>query len=563
MGIDDQEHETNPQALQEPIESDASEENGDEGGGPPPITPPEAPDWLYKSIKDVSKNAAKVYLVYMGFLAYAALTAVSTTDRGLILNDKAHLPLVNIDVSANGFFIVAPLMIILIWLYLQLYIERQAESVDELKKQCGHLETKRLYPWIVNIATYPSPGFIGELQRLAVALCIWIAPVVVLNIMSLSYIRRHAPFASYAMASLAFLGTVVVVFLGTAGRRRKSGQKQRVAYVTLGFLVAFEIFVLSALLPWAQNGAPVEKWSPWMRSVGNYAGRFMIVDLRNQKLVDEPKVDYPPNLRWQNLSYAHLEGADLTSAILKRADLSFARLNGATLVSAVLVGVDFHGAILRGANLRQAILEEADLRGAQLDGTNLQGVDLQTVHNLTVEQLGVAKTLYEAKLQPDLMRAIQERYPYLLKPSLQEAYLRGADFRGANFSGADFRRADLSSVNFAGAHLEGADFEEANLRASLLRGAFLSGANFTRANLGEVSLKHAILQEAILQEAFLVGALLDDADLRGAILRRADFRNAALRRTDLEAADLRGALITIDQLAEVKTLYETKLDAIY
>ena len=37
-----------------------------------------APDWFYKSIEDVSKSAAQVYLIYMSFLAYTALTAVST-----------------------------------------------------------------------------------------------------------------------------------------------------------------------------------------------------------------------------------------------------------------------------------------------------------------------------------------------------------------------------------------------------------------------------------------------------------------------------------------------------
>ncbi len=42
---------------------------------------PEAPGWLLDNIAEASKNARKIYLLYIGFLAYCALTVVSTTGR--------------------------------------------------------------------------------------------------------------------------------------------------------------------------------------------------------------------------------------------------------------------------------------------------------------------------------------------------------------------------------------------------------------------------------------------------------------------------------------------------
>ena len=49
-------------------------------------------------------------------------------------------------------------------------------------------------------------------------------------------------------------------------------------------------------------------------------------------------------------------------------------------------------------------MEDADLRDANLTGTK----------NLTIEQLSGAKTLYQAKLDPELMEKVKESYPHLL-----------------------------------------------------------------------------------------------------------------------------------------------------
>ena len=49
-------------------------------------------------------------------------------------------------------------------------------------------------------------------------------------------------------------------------------------------------------------------------------------------------------------------------------------------------------------------LEEADLRDADLTGAK----------NLTITQLSGAKTLYQAKLDPELMEKVKKSYPHLL-----------------------------------------------------------------------------------------------------------------------------------------------------
>ncbi len=79
------------------------------------------PKWIIDNIAEASRNARAIYLLFIGFLAYCAITVVNTKDRQLILNGTSHLPIINIDVPLNGFFLLSPLIAIIVFIYLQLY----------------------------------------------------------------------------------------------------------------------------------------------------------------------------------------------------------------------------------------------------------------------------------------------------------------------------------------------------------------------------------------------------------------------------------------------------------
>jgi Pentapeptide repeats (8 copies) len=93
------------------------------------------------------------------------------------------------------------------------------------------------------------------------------------------------------------------------------------------------------------------------------------VDAWNAWRVKEPSVR--PDLSWENLRLAHLNGANFAGANLGETDLSMAHLSGADLSRANLGGARLSLADLSGANLTGA-----NLSGAQLVGTNLIGATL-------------------------------------------------------------------------------------------------------------------------------------------------------------------------------------------
>jgi uncharacterized protein YjbI with pentapeptide repeats len=116
-----------------------------------------------------------------------------------------------------------------------------------------------------------------------------------------------------------------------------------------------------------------------------------------------------------SLLYVDAEGADfsesdLTGVHLFGADLRNARLEGAIIKNSRLTRAVFAGADLRRADLQGANFFQADLRGASFEGANLvAAVDL------TSDQLATVKTLYGARMGPDLLKQVQERCPHLLK----------------------------------------------------------------------------------------------------------------------------------------------------
>lgn len=131
----------------------------------------------------------------------------------------------------------------------------------------------------------------------------------------------------------------------------------------------------------------------------------------------------PETLKNAYLRDADLKGADLAETSLHGADLSEADLQNADLSDTYLGNADFSGANLRKADLSGAhfgvfpgMLAPDDERATTLSGAYLRGADLRNIRNASAETFAEARTLYKARLDPELEDEIEEVYPELLEP---------------------------------------------------------------------------------------------------------------------------------------------------
>ena len=386
---------------------------------------PEAPRWLVENIAEVSRNARSIYILYLSFLAYCALTVFSTSDRQVILNEGANLPIIGVDVPFNIFIFAAPALAVFVFCYLQLYLQRLKSLRTDLQENYALTDSKRLYPWMLNIAEDPEPGSVGKLQRVVVQISLWWLLPLVLALVTCLFLKKHLPVWSYVMALVPGGGVAIVLYFWSQYESRGHwfwGSESRMLMLFIAVLFELGLF---GVIPRALDGAKsIPQW--------------FYVDLSDQVLsIEKGEYDVP----WVNLQGVHLEGANLGTAVLKKADLSGAYLQGALMYDTQLQGTDLRGAYLQGASLISAQLQGANLRVAQLQGAmlwgarlqkadfgraNLQGVDfrgprVQLRYSL-LDSLGFggtpkgkmfceAKTLYKAKLDSVIYENLQEQCP--------------------------------------------------------------------------------------------------------------------------------------------------------
>ncbi len=466
-----------------------------------------APSRLFNNITEASKNARKIYFLYVGFLIYCALTVVSISDRQIILNETVSLPIINMDVSLDGFFILCPVIAIFIFIYLQLYLNIRKDLINSIRTYYPQIGREHLYPWILVSLDFQKKGLIGRFQSVVVKFSVWCPVPIVLLIICTWFVKKHDPILAYIIGVTPILGAIIVLWFWFRYENIKFKIWQILKLIpnNLGksvlmfIVVIYEIVFLFFIIPSANAGFPqIGQIKSNKNKILYPLKSFFCIDLSYQKLTTEGETDYK-GIYSVDLYKVHLEGATLISTILKGADLRGAHLRRARMDGAIIQEAD-----LEDADLRRAILKETNLQGANLWHSNLQEAFLE-----------------DAKLQ--------------------KAKLMRADLRNAKLPYANLQESVLGM-----AKLQGAELFFANLRGADLWLADLRGANLFRANL----------QGAILKKANLQNAKLREVDFQ-----RADFVEAELQEADLRRANLQNVLnLTVEQVCEVKTLFAAKLD---
>ena len=176
----------------------------------------------------------------------------------------------------------------------------------------------------------------------------------------------------------------------------------------------------------------------WLKSKGK-EGKRADLHLSNLKALNLKKVILAyADLQQSNLNRVNFQQANLIRTNLKKSNLCQANIGMANLFRANLERAQIIGSILTNSNLTETNLKNSNCRGTDFDGAilvkaNLQGADflstffeeavlrganLKGVKNLTIEQLQGAKTLYQAKLDPELMEQVKKSCPFLLRESI-------------------------------------------------------------------------------------------------------------------------------------------------
>lgn len=448
-------------------------------------------------VRELSKNAATAFVFLLFACLYSWVTIATTTDATLLTNFiSSPLPVIQAAIPLYLFFLIAPLILLALYLYLHLQLHDLWQEVSDLPSifPDGRLISQKIYPWQIAalVRSFPSAhhkdrSFAHFLEAAISRVLIWWLTPLTLAVFWLRYLPRHD--WSGSLLQVGLLGAIS--FLGAWSLQRTSSslshdtrRRSFTAPVTAGALIVVAGLAVSygaidgidesadSRMPIsAQHGSAV--LTPLRTAIPMvlpYLRQRAFADMKNAVVSGKPN-------DWAFIPAPQIKNSPLGDRRAAEETSGDDVLSG--VVGANLQGKDLQYADARGAFLVRADLHDANLRGADLSHAYLQQAYLESANLMMVY-------LSKAHMEKADLKAAGLQNAYLGEAELQRADLRSAQLTGAILADAHLRDADLSFAHLDGAMLANADLANAKMFGATLCGANLEFAlNLTQAQINE------------------------------------------------------------------------------
>lgn len=488
----------------------------------------------------LNRSAERVQTLWFAFLTvtlYFAATVGSTTHRMIFLQTGLTLPLVGVNLPLVGFYIVGPLIYVVMHAYVlmmlillartaktfELTLDRAKLSgmtVAQTEQHRMRLENAIFLQIIVG-ARRERTGLNGFVLRIIALATLAVGPALLLLMFQLMFLPYQEDYVTWLHRALVVFDVLMVWMLWPSyayrwGESVIPGGHGRRALVlrtlAASLVAAFSIFFATHSDEWWRNNfaaTGINRATGWAQIdahdrdersgsaltflFGGKGARGLFPNrlwLQDERFTEESKVEeFRKVLR---------DGAQSTG--------STQSVRGRNLANAWFVGAD-----LRFVDFTLARLKGAAFNGAQIEGAQFQGSNLD--HS-----------------------------------TFNRAVANSASFDLAEAQAADFSSAILQAASFRGTKLQQASLAYTDLRGACLAGAVLLGAASYKVKIDGANLDFAYWPAAQISADSFVGTsfrdgVLDAATFRDANMMASDLSRASLMGADLENTNLAGALI--------------------
>jgi uncharacterized protein YjbI with pentapeptide repeats len=313
------------------------------------------------TVADISARARALFLSAIAACLYSWLTIATTTDAALITNTgSTPLPIIQTQIPIAWFYWVAPGILLALFFYLHLYLQRLWEALASLPAvfPSGRTLYEEAYPWLLSSLVL---AFVPNLKHhrpifwcLQVALSM-LAAWVLVPFTIFGYWARYLPRHDLLGTNVITLALVAaacgcVAFWRRAAVTLLEGNAQSMSRnPSPEAFTAFLVLLLASAL--ADTSL-----SP--------KGGFEFLGLRSYADLAHAEVSTRPNDWWKLSASERKVMKGVTGARLADSDLRFARAEGAFLAKADLLGANLQGAQLQGADLTDSNVTQEQLNSA-------------------------------------------------------------------------------------------------------------------------------------------------------------------------------------------------------
>jgi uncharacterized protein YjbI with pentapeptide repeats len=504
-----------------------------------------------KTVEALSVSSAKVFFTLLLAVVYVVLTAGTVRDVQLLTGAQSlKLPVIDVTISGSYFFIIAPLLLLCLFVYFHLYLQRLWEALSQLPARFpdGRRLDERTHPWLMNdLARQHIPRLarmgipLAFLQAfLSISIGYLLVPVAIGELWHRYLPMQNSSIAVFQIAlfALAVAGAAHFGRLKYDALAKKPLRRSWLAHavraggawygVPAGVLAAAGIgfITVGVLETGAKAGTPAP---PTMQPLPWWKPRFLVdtavsvarrLPVRDRAEVVAEDVSTKPS-GWTGVETRRAEEmGQVRPVVFLGTRLCRLQAQGSFLAKAIFAGDQD----LRWVDLRWANFTRADLRGAVFQYVTADDASLWAA-NLN-DEIKVPEN-YQKSLP------LPQGYPVKIFWSV----FRRADFSHAQAAFMEARLTDFTGANFSFAHCIHARFTECELAGADFAYAECQGAKFGVSNYR---------------------MLLNSA---GSNLKGTDFTAARLDWADLSGVNLLGAKgLTVDQLRSAKTIFHAKLD---
>jgi len=513
---------------------------------------------LESAVNDSATRVSAIWISFLIFSLYLLVAATTVTQRQLLLADPIKLPVLNIELPLWGFFFLAPILFVILHIYVLLQVLLLGRTTAAYNAAVARVQlspeenislrqrlANTLFAQIFAGSPRERDGFIGWLLRAIVWITLAIAPILILLAFQFSFLAYHSHIATWTHRLLILVELAAFFLIWPLALDAQKDFQWPKVRVDLKHWVALSWSFLGPYEPWHTG------W-PWLRQRPAPLMAcllFIIVSLSIATFPGEPHVNIFTGKPWNSVQCARsfLKQFELKGVKL---NLQFDRLD-LPLVHAVdedkLAKIVEHSSerkLKPSESERTQDFRHRDFNCSDLSSADLRRVDLTGAHLVSATLNSTAfdgATLDSAELDGAWFINAQ-----FVDASLDAAQLQGSDLDGAGLQGARLDGADLQGASLAGSQLQGATVRFAHFQGASLNSAQLQGSSFERTDLTGASLQAAELQGANFGTALLTAASLDGAELQGAWLKEANVDHTVLSnvwtwRADITTCD--GALV--------------------
>ena len=542
-------------------------------------------------INELAATGKTLWFGLLSYLTFVGVTLLGVTDADFFLVErKTQLPLINVSIPTLQFFIFAPALGAILYIYLHLHLLKLWEAAALRRNAPAKIGRRPLSdllsPWLVNDlalslrtddALHRRP--LNKMANAASVLLVFVLPIAVLAFFWWRSMPVHSGWLTIVASGLPMMASIYVGCVSWFRLRRLANPKRK---LRRGQSSALQVCWAIALGMVSAIG-----WFRTVEPLGTYLDPIFgsLLKNRDQEAIRMASGD-PVAL--QELQDAHQRL--IRNALWNTSDRNL-RNNPLALAAANLSGeilvekpADWRGFQTAKAEFRVKFCNNHGMKaevcglapGAFADPANgppfqayqrLQWCkvtfDLKDSANDSPDALERACSDHFARLDAQFHRDWRTERTAMLT-ALPNRLLSGHDLRHANLSFAQMEGAVLNSAQMEGANLSGAQMEGAELNRAQMERAVLNSAQMERADFSFAQMDGAAIWFSRMEGADLTGAHLDRAILFGAQMQRANLTSthmegALLSHVRMEGANLRDAYLVGAALKGVKLDATTKL----